>query len=99
MVVSVDVCKAGADGVTKKVVSAESVDVHVAAHADELRTRKVLQGEIIIKELGDANNVLRGRGLAGSADLKRHSFHHQRGPAANSVRRSGSDLAEEFLKF
>lgn len=53
----------------QKVVRPKGVDVHVPAHADELRSGEVVEGDIVLEELGHADDIFRGGGLSGRSDL------------------------------
>jgi hypothetical protein len=54
----------------QEVVRPESVDVHVPAHADELRTGQVVQGDVVLEELGHADDVFRRGFLSSRSDLR-----------------------------
>lgn len=68
-VVALDLTHTVADVVAQHGVRAEAVEVHVAAHANELRAGEVIKRDVIFEDFADADEVLAGGGLAGSADL------------------------------
>jgi hypothetical protein len=77
--------------VTEEVVGAKGVDVHVLARRDELGSRKIVEGEVVLEERGDLHDVLGAWRLAGGADL---------GATARFPKRTGctaAHLAEELL--
>ena len=68
-VVAFYLAHAVADLVAEHHVSAEGVEVHVATHADQLRSGEVVQCQVVLKDLADFDDIVRSRGLARCADL------------------------------
>lgn len=56
-VVHADALKLVPDLVLEEVVRAESVDVDVLAHGDELRTGQVVEGDVVVEELRHPNDI------------------------------------------
>lgn len=69
VIVAVDVSQAGSDGVSQEVVSAKGVQIHIPTHAHQLRSGKILQRNVVIEQLGNANNILCRRRFTRGADL------------------------------
>lgn len=58
LVVTTELEETGADGAAEEVVGSEGVETHVAAGGDELGTGEVVEGEVIVEELGYVDDVL-----------------------------------------
>ena len=56
-VVHTDLLKLVADVLLEEVVGTPRVEVHVPAHGDELGTRQVVEGDIVVEEFGNADDV------------------------------------------
>lgn len=62
-----DLIKPAPDLVPHEVVRSEGVDLHVAAHRNDLRSRQVIEGDVRLEELRDLDDILgRGRLSRGS---------------------------------
>lgn len=48
----------------QEVIRAKRIDIHVPAHANELRPAQVVERELILEQLGDLDDILRGSGFA-----------------------------------
>ena len=69
-IVHPDLLQPSPDLVFQEVVRPESVDVHVPAHADELGSGQVVQGDVVLEELGHADNIFRRGLLSSRSDLR-----------------------------
>lgn len=69
LIVATELEETRADGAAEEVVSAERVEAHVAAGRDELGTGEVVEGEVVVEELGDIDNILFRGGFTSGTDL------------------------------
>lgn len=58
-----------------KVIGAPSVDVHVSTHGDQLSSRQIVQGDIIVEQLGDSDYVGLRRSLTSRSNLNVSAAH------------------------
>ena len=57
------------DLVAQHGVGAEGVEVHVLAHPYQLRTREVVESQVVFEDLAHFDDILARGGLAGGADF------------------------------
>lgn len=69
-VVALDLTHPVANVIAQHGVGAEAVEIHVAAHTDELRAGEIVKRDVVFEDFADADEVLAGRSLAGSTDLR-----------------------------
>jgi hypothetical protein len=68
-IVHSDLFQSGSNLVFQEVVCAESVDVHVPTHADQLRSTQVIKRDIVLEQLGNLDDILWWRGFTGGTDF------------------------------
>lgn len=57
----------------EEVVGSPSVDVHVSAHGHELRAGQVVERDVVVEELRDADDIVVRRSLSRRSDLRMSS--------------------------
>jgi hypothetical protein len=73
-VITLDLAHTMSDLVAKHGVGTESGQGHVTADTNELRAGKVVEGQIVLEDLANTNNIGLGWCLASSANLNRVSI-------------------------
>jgi hypothetical protein len=58
LVIPPQVKQPGADLSSQEVVGTECIETHIPRHGDELRSGQVVEGEVIVEEFGNVDNVL-----------------------------------------
>ena len=96
LIVPPEVYETGANGTPEEVVRSKGVDTHISTHRDELWTRKIVEGEVVVKEFGDVDDVGRGGRLAGGADFSEELLEGVR--TKDVYVRFETGFAQGFLK-
>ncbi len=70
LVIRLQVLKSSFNLRTEETVSSKGVDIQILAHADKLRTRKIVESQSIFKLASDRDNLLSRSLLASRAVLE-----------------------------